>query len=70
MVIRERVFESQGVYGDLPLEGCIFSLGVILMPFPLCTWGREAEAAVKETTIKSKALKTRITPKKHGQQLH
>lgn len=36
-----RVFRSQGVCGDLPLEGGIFSLGVILIPFPLCTWGRD-----------------------------
>lgn len=43
-----------GVCVDLPLEGCIFSLAVILIPFPLCTGAKtEAEKAVKDITVKA-----------------
>lgn len=57
MIIRKRIFGSRGVCGDLPLEGCIFSLAVILIPFPLCTGAKtEAEKAVKE--IKAQHLTT------------
>lgn len=57
MIISKRIFGSRGVCGDLPLEGCIFSLAVILIPFPLCTGAKtEAEKAVKE--IKAQHLTT------------